>query len=225
VICQHGGLGTPETASGIVGNTSNYNHMTERAYQYKSGAHAFAPGLYLWRDDTAGPVHDRAQADIALKQLGGSIAALEVFAIRRVLDYFEKEGFARDGHIGMIGLSYGGSYAVLTAAADTRITAVYSSCQFNNRYIYNRADWVWRNSASSFLDAEIASLIAPRALFLEEGTSDDLFRADTFIAECERTVLFFEAAGASDKLKFRTFEGGHELCKDSAGYDFLFKYI
>ncbi len=224
VICQHGGLGTPEIVSGVVGDTANYNHLLERAATYGKGANTFAPGLYLWHDDYL-PKRDRADVDNSLKQLGGSIAALEVFAIRRTLDYFVNEGIARENHIGMIGLSYGGSYTLLTAAAEPRITAAYASCQYNNRYRYNWTDWTWPNAANTFLDAEIAALVAPRALYLEEGTRDELFDFEPFLRECERALPFFEAAGAGEKLKFRAFDGTHELDKENDGYDFVFRYL
>ena len=223
VICQHGGLGTPEVVSGVLGETYNYNNLLERAARYGTGANTFAPGLYLWSDDY-GPKKDRSAMDNALKQLGGSIAALEVYAIRRTLDWFMDEGIAREGHIGMIGLSYGGSYTLLTAAAEPRITAAYSSCQYNDRYLYNWSDWIWKGSAM-FLDAEMAALVAPRALYLEEGDSDELFDDKTFLAECERAVPFFEAAGAREKLSFRAFAGTHELDKADDGYDFVFRYL
>ncbi len=224
VICQHGGVGTPEIVSGVVGDTANYNRLLERAATYGKGANTFAPGLYLWHPDYL-PKYDRAGLDNSLKQVGGSIAALEVFAIRRTLDWFADEGIAKEGHIGMIGLSYGGSYTLLTAAAEPRITAAYASCQYNDRYLYNWADWTWTNAANTFLDAEMAALVAPRALYLEEGTRDELFASEPFLRECERAVPFFEAAGAGEKLKFRAFDGTHELDKDNDGYDFIFRYL
>ena len=76
-----------------------------------------------------------------------------------------------------------------------------------------------------FLDAEMAALVAPRALYLEEGDNDELFDDKTFLAECERAVPFFEAAGAADKLKFRAFEGTHELYKENEGYNFVFQHL
>ena len=72
------------------------------------------------------------------------------------------------------------------------------------------------------MDAEMAALVAPRALFLEEGDNDELFAWDSFLEECKRAEPFFAAANAADKLKYRVFPGTHELCKDDQGFDFLF---
>ena len=220
VICQHGGQGTPERISGLWDTTSNYNDLLARTARHGHGANTFAPGLCLWSDDY-GPKRERETLDRGLKQVGSSIAALEVFSLRRVLDYFIREGIAREGHIGMVGLSYGGSYTLLCAAADTRIRAAYSSCQYNDRYRYNWGDWTWKGSAA-LMDAEMAALVAPRALFLEEGDNDELFAWDSFLEECKRVEPFFAAANAADKLKYRVFNGNHELCKDDQGFDFLF---
>ena len=223
VICQHGGLGTPEYVSGIFGETYNYNHLLERAANYGKGANTFAPGLYLWGEGN-GPERDRDGIDNSLKQLGSSISALEVFAIRRTLDWFVDEGIAEEGHIGMIGMSYGGLYTLLTAAVDQRIHAAYSSCHYNNRYRYNSPDWTWKGSGM-FLDAEISALVAPRALYLEESDNDNLFDYTSFVAECERTVPFYEAAGVPENLKYNVFEGTHELDTKNDGYDFIFRNL
>ena len=223
VICQHGGLSTPEVLSGVLGDTFAYNRLLERTANYAKGANTFAPGLYLW-DDAHGPKTDRNRMDNDLKQLGGSIAAVEVYAIRRTLDYFLEQGIAKENHIGMIGMSYGGSYTLLTAAADSRINAAYSSCQYNDRYTYNRPDWTWKGSAM-YLDAEMAALVAPRPLYLEAGENDELFDVNTFLAECKRTEVFYEAAEAADKLKYSTHEGIHEFCKKDDGIAFIFQYI
>ena len=34
----------------------------------------------------------------------------------------------------MVGISYGAYFSLMTAACDTRIKAVYSSCFFNDRF-------------------------------------------------------------------------------------------
>ena len=226
VICQHGGGGSPEYVAGFYGD-SIYHGMGERALRYGSGANVFCPGLLIWdRAEEAGnPKFDRAKIDNDLKHLGGSIQALEVFALRRELDYFVTEGIAHLGHIGMMGLSYGGLYTLVTSAVDDRICAAYSSCHFNDRYEYLWPDWTWRGAAQHFLDAEIAALIAPRALFLEAGERDHLFSPDGFVREASRAAEFFTASGVPERIRYRITELGHEFATDSMGFDFVFKFI
>ena len=92
-----------------------------------------------------------------------------------------------------------------------------ASCQYNDRLRYCWADWTWKGSAG-FLDAEMAALVAPRALFLEAGEKDELFAPDSFLAECKRAEPFFDAANAACRLKYRVFNGNHEfwlnICKN-----------
>lgn len=226
VICQHGGGGSPEYVAGFYGD-SIYHGMAERALTHGGGANVFCPGLLIWdRAEEAGnPPFDRVGIDNALKHTGGSIQSLEVFAIRRVLDYFMGEGVATHGHIGMIGLSYGGLYTLVMTAVECRISAAYSSCHFNERYKYLWCDWTWKDASSRFLDAEIASLIAPRALFLEAGMTDHLFSPNSFEREATRAAEFFAAAGAEGKINYRITDCGHEFASDNAGLDFIFSFI
>ena len=125
VISQHGGLGTPELCSGFFGS-ANYNDMTLRIFQ--KGVNVFAPQLLLWKEGDFGEDSHRAEIDNDLRRLGGSIAALEIHCLSRCLDWLETwEGC--NGTFGMIGLSYGGFYALYTAAVDVRIRAALD-CSF-----------------------------------------------------------------------------------------------
>ena len=85
VLVQHGGWGTPERISGIYGDTQNYNGMLERVL--KQGVHAFAPQLLIWEKSSEVPCK-RKSVDERLKRLGGSITALEIYGLMRILDFF-----------------------------------------------------------------------------------------------------------------------------------------
>ncbi|MBE6617043.1 MAG: hypothetical protein E7627_03730 [Ruminococcaceae bacterium] len=231
IIAQHGGCGNPEAAAETF-EENNYNGMVRRAATYGGGANVLCPMLLMWPDrfePAPKAIEDegysRSRIDARLKQVGSSITAVETFAIRRMLTYFIENGTAKEGHIGMLGLSYGGFYTTVTAAVDTRINAAYSSCQYSDRYRYGREDWIWGDNASRFLDAEVASLIAPRPFFADEGDRDDLFDFRAFLGECERTIPYFEAAGAKDSFKYRTFDGTHEFAKDDEGIAFIYNAI
>jgi dipeptidyl aminopeptidase/acylaminoacyl peptidase len=218
IISQHGGGGTPELCSDFYFDT-NYTHMTRRVLE--KNAVVFAPQLLLWDKNNFKAEYDRKTADNSLKQFGSGITALEVFCIMRSTDYFAAQPYIDAGRIGMIGLSYGGLYTMVTAAADTRIKSAYSSCFFNDRLTYSGFECEWFNAAHTFLDAEMTALVAPRRLYIEAGKNDQLFRPETATAEYERLVPFFEAAGAADNLRFNVFEGDHMLDRDDSGLDFF----
>lgn len=224
VLSQHGGQGTPELCSSLTGTSDNYHDMTIRILG--RGAAVFAPQLLLWDAEVYGIPHERQKVDVRLKQLGGSIAALEITCLRTCIDYLcSRFSCVDESRIGMAGLSYGGFYTLFTAAVEPRIKAAYSSCFFNSRYAYPWSDWVWFNSGSRFLDAEVAALIAPRALYLEVADRDELFAPHGATSEFHRLIPYYQAQNAGGKLRFQVFDGVHELNRADDGIDFLFAHL
>lgn len=217
VISQHGGLGTPELCSGLYeSGTSNYNRMTERIFE--RGVNVFAPQLLIWDSDWVGVKFDRRDIDSKLKQLGGSITALEVSCLRSVISYFEALPEIDGDKIGMAGLSYGGFYTLFTTAADTRIKAALSGAFFNDLYKYSHSDYTWKNQAKRFLESEIALLCYPRRLWLSVGSDDEVFDIETSKTEYARLLKELELCGIGDEwLKFEIFDGKHEFCPNDSG--------
>ncbi|WP_169977782.1 alpha/beta hydrolase family protein [Tautonia rosea] len=92
----------------------------------------------------------------------------EVNAVRAALDWFTRDGQA-ELPIGVAGHGEGGLIALYAAALDERVDAAWVAGFFGNR------QEVWREPIerdiwgllNEFGDAEIASLIAPRALLIE----------------------------------------------------------
>jgi len=97
-------------------------------------------------------------------EMGRHIIGYEVQKVLAAVDWFSVD--ARKRPIGIVGYGEGGLVAFYAAAADTRITAACVSGYFKPR------EDVWREPIyrnvfgllDEFGDAEIASLIAPRAL-------------------------------------------------------------
>lgn len=223
VISQHGGAGTPELCSDFYGDT-NYNHQTRRLLE--RGAVVFAPQLLLWSVPAYGDPYDRQALDADLKQLGSSITALEVFGIMRCLDYFANQPYCHTEHIGMAGLSYGGFYTMMTAAADTRIRSAYASCSFVDAVgLPGFPDWKWQGSGLTFNEAGIAALIAPRAVCFDAGDRDDLFGSDMSRREYAAAKPFFEAQGVPDNIFLKCFDGTHEMDPADDCMDFFFAHL
>lgn len=230
VICQHGGYGTPELVCGMHGD-NHYDGIVWRLVERQ--ATVFLPQLLLWRKDEDdqdcfpgyGLPYDRVKIDAQLKQVGSSITALEVYCIVRSLDVLQTLDFIERDCVGMTGPSYGGFYTLMTTALETRIRVGYASAFFNSRIRYNWPDFTWFGSACSFLDAEIAALVAPRALYIEVGRQDPVFNVETAIEEFDRLKPFYEAQQAVDKLVFSVINKGHRYDDRSVGLDFLMKHI
>lgn len=111
-------------------------------------------------------------------EMGRHVIGYEVQKILAAVDWFSAEN-QRQGTslgIGVMGYAEGGLLALHAAALDERITATVVSGYFENR---DRlwAEPIYRNLFGvlrEFADADIASLIAPRALILEHSSSPEV---------------------------------------------------
>ncbi len=217
IIAQHGGAGTTELCSGVLGGSANYNGMVSELC--KKGVHVFTPQLFLWENV---PAEERAQIDPKLKQLGSSITAVEVYEIMQAIDYLSCLPNVDENRIGMVGMSYGGFYTLFTTAIDTRIKAAVASSQYNNRFEYSWSDWTWFNAGFSFRDNEVAALVYPRPLCLEIGDKDELFKAEFGQKEYERLS---EIIGDANWPEFRVFDGNHEFYKGGEDLERLVQFL
>ena len=210
VIAQHGGCGTPELVSGFYfdGSSVNYNNMVTGLMPHR--VHIFLPALQLWDASFYGQTYDRIATDARLKRLGGSITALEVYAISRIIDYFEAT--LNPLSVGMVGLSYGGMYTLFAAAAEPRIRSAISSSFFSDRRYYAWADWTYRDAAALYDDPEIACLCYPRRLCIEMGDRDELFALHHTQAAAEQVMDYCKAADIDPSSWFDCliFDGIHE---------------
>lgn len=216
VTAIHGGDGTPELMSDMYGK-NYYSHITRRLLDRNVAV--FAPQLLIWDGKTYGDMFDRFDIDARYKALGGSLTAFECECIRGAWDKLCETEFVDCERMGVVGLSYGGYYSLVTAALDERIKAVYSACVFNDRIKYSRPDFVYKGMAESFLDAEIAALISPRPLYIEAGKNDGIFKAEGAIREIERLKPYY--SDHPSKLVFKITDTGHKYDDTDEGIEFL----
>ena len=223
VFVCHGGAGTPEVISGIDGQTWNYNDLAFRVI--KRGANAFLPQFMLWNMEEYGTEYNRLYADGKLRQLGGSMTALELYFLRGALDYFIENGMVNQDKIGVAGLSYGGMYALHFSALDERVKACYSCSWVADGFDYSWADWSYFNAQNAVSTVETLALVCPRALVVGMGEHDELFDWKKTKESCEKAKAFYRAFGVEENLKVCIFNGGHEADRSEEEIDFLFKNL
>jgi dienelactone hydrolase len=108
-------------------------------------------------------------------ELGRGIIGYEVQKVLAVVDWFAKDG-STNGKIGVIGWGEGGLLALYSAAVDSRLSAACVSGYFDDR----RNMWqepMDRNVfglLDQYGDAEVASLVAPRALIIEAAKGPEV---------------------------------------------------
>ena len=219
VIGVHGGGGTPELCSGFYWRSANYHQLVRRMTD--RGVNVFAPQLLLWKHEEYGTEFERLHYDGKLRQLGGSITALELYLVRGCIDYFIRTGEVCAEKIGTAGLSYGGKFALHLAAIDPRIKACYSCSWVSDEYCYSWADWSYYNAQSLFGTVETAAMIAPRALTVAMGDHDKLFLADLTRKACDGIAEYYRVFDREDRFLPVIFEGDHELDQGESELDFL----
>ena len=212
IFALAGGGGTSEIVGDLFVHSSNYNHMVRRVL--KPGIKVFAPQLLLWNKEIYGSDNDRGWLNHRLIQMGGSITAFEVQCLKRTLDWWLENEQTDAEKVGVIGLSYGGMYALHFGALDPRIRCTYSSCWFSDRRKHNWHDWTYFNAERTFFDAEVASLVLPRKLYIEVAIDDEVFPAIDAKKERERLEKYAKDKGLFAHLHYKEFEGKHELDTD-----------
>lgn len=220
VVGLHGGEGTPELVSSIHMHSANYNHLVRRMTD--RGANVLVPQLLLWSKNNYGGEYERIYTDGKLRQLGGSITALELYFLRGLIDYFAKNEAINQEKIGVCGMSYGGMYALHLAALDTRIKACYSCSWVCDGFVYSWADWSYKNAQNTFATAETAGLIAPRALAVAMGDKDELFDSRLTEKECGKIEEYYKAFEAAENFFVEIFDGTHEFDKGDKEFEFFF---
>lgn len=230
VIAQHGGGSSPEICGDLLG-VSNYGFFTKRALEH--GMVVFAPQLLLWKFDIdTGEkqlVNDlqyrRDSINNQLRPLGLTVTGLEIFCIRRSIDYLSTLAYVDENRIGMMGLSYGGYFSLYTAAVDTRIRSVYAAGFFNDRTKVCFIDWNYPNAANTFMDAEVAALVAPRRLQVDVGLDDPVFDYRPSENEGKRAADYYARLGAPNSFRYNLWKGGHRFDESGSGFDFFFDGI
>jgi dienelactone hydrolase len=217
VISMHGGGGSPEVA--LFNGGANYHDMVRGGV--KRGYVVFAP-QHLFAADGF-PKDVRLRMDARLRLVGTSITAVEIAKITRSLDVLLKRPEVDPARVAMVGLSYGGYYALVTPAVDTRIKVSVCSCYYGvqeSRYARDElsipGDFQFADRFSLFRDSDIAALICPRALQVQAGSRDGVDHRDGGKPLAPQSAAYYKKLGLADRFEHKIFEGGHEFHDDSA---------
>jgi dienelactone hydrolase len=165
---------TPEMLAGLAPGVSPAAQFARRLAE--NGCEVVVP-LLVNREDTFSGIPGKGMTNMPHREwiyrmafeVGHHIIGYEVQKILAVMDWFDAENKKQRLPIGVIGYGEGGLLALYSAAIDTRIDATMVSGYFQAR------EEVWKEPIyrdiwgliREFGDAEIAGMIAPRALIIE----------------------------------------------------------
>jgi dienelactone hydrolase len=153
---------------------------------------------------------------MAALMLGENMIGWRTWDAMCALDYLEMRPEVNPERLGVLGISGGGLTALFTAAMDMRVKAAMVSGYLNTfagsvlsiqHCVDNYAPALYSLCEMS----DIAGLIAPRALFAENGRRDPIFPVASFEKTVTKVAAIYEAFGASDAFQPCVFEGGHEF--------------
>ncbi len=225
VISMHGGGGSPEVA--LFRGGANYHDMVrggvKRGYVVFAPQHLFSAEGY--------PKDVRNRTDERLRLVGTSLTAVEIAKITRSLDALLQRPEVDAKRVAMVGLSYGGYYALVTPAIDTRIKVAVCSCYYGvqeSRYERDElsipSDFRFPGRFTLFRDSDIAALICPRALQIQAGSKDGVDHRDGGKLLAPQSAAYYEKLGLADRFQHLIFEGGHEFHDESA-WEFVKKHL
>ena len=195
----------------------------------KRGYVVFAPTHLFFAEGYPRDIRNRI--DERMRLIGTSLTAVEIYKISRALDVLVKRPEVDPKRIGMVGLSYGGYYTLVTAALETRIKASVSSCYYGvqeGRYEQDEngvpSDFRFTDRFTLFRDDSLVSLICPRALEIQAGATDNASHREMGKRIAPKSAEFYGKLNVPSKFRFVVFDGGHEF-HDTTAWEWLSKHL
>lgn len=137
----------------------------------------------------------------------------------RTLDYLASRPEVDRRRLGCVGLSVGGYRSFLLAALDPRIKAAVdvgwmtSYASNIRRHVINTVGFTFHiPGLYRYLDLpDLAALIAPRSVFVMNGSKDTLFPPDGVDKAYRKIEACFRKAGIADHQRCRVYEAPHQF--------------
>jgi hypothetical protein len=161
--------------------------------------------------------------------LGQTMIGWRVYDVMRAIDLIETRKELDAQRVGCMGISGGGTCTTFSAALEPRIKAAMISGYLNtfrdsilsishciDNYVPGILNW-----AEMY---DVASLIAPRPLFVESGEKDNIFPIAASRASFGRVQKVYEIFDAAALTEQETFDGPHSFW-GKRGLPFLAKHL
>lgn len=211
---------TPEELSELIGRY----HSDFGARFARRGYVVITPDALGFGERVAdrGAPHHQAMGRV-VEYLGYTHTGLRLLDDIRALSVLSAWPGVDATRIGAVGLSEGGKRTMFLSAFDERVrTAVVSGYFTSIRQeveAWNRlGGWDLCNTLPGLLRVadlpEIAAMIAPRPLLIQNGRGDPLYTLEAVAAGFETVSRAYTAAGAPGSVALDLFDGGHRYVSD-----------
>ncbi|MYB76481.1 MAG: hypothetical protein F4X83_05170 [Chloroflexi bacterium] len=171
----------PEMLAGLAPGVPPEQQFARRLVEM--GCQVVVPVLidreHTWSGNPAIRMTDQPHREYVYRmacEMGRHVIGYEVQKLLALVGFFAAQPAPEDVPVGVFGFGEGGLLALYSGALDERIAAVGVSGHFRNRTqlwqepLYRN---VWR-LLRGFGDAELASMVAPRALIVEAANAPDI---------------------------------------------------
>lgn len=180
-----------------------------------------------------GPVAEKAEcllSDATLRYQGKTSLGERVTDVFNAVDLLAKEPSIDPKRLAVMGISAGGTTALYSAALDERLKCaiVVSALSTYNDSIFRQVQCMcnYIPGLPAIADpAQVAGLVAPRALFVESGLTDDRFPARSARAVWQQVEGLYKRMGASDKIGLDVCNHGHRCFFGKQAIKFLNKVL
>jgi dienelactone hydrolase len=147
----------------------------------------------------------------------------------RALDYLQTRKEVDSTRLADMGISGGGTTSFYLAAVDQRVKAAVISGYFNT---YKDSLVSVSHCMDNYIPGilkyaemyDVAGLIAPRALFAESGTKDNIFPYRATQLAVRRARAIYRVFGCRNNVGLEVFEGEHQFYGKGA-FEFLAKWL
>jgi dienelactone hydrolase len=153
----------------------------------------------------------------------------------RTVDYLASRPEVDRRRLGCVGLSVGGYRSFVLAALDSRIKAAVDVCWMTSygsnirRHVLNTVGFTFHiPGLYRYLDLpDLAALIAPRSVFVINGSKDTLFPSDGVDRAHRKIDACFRKAGAAEHQRCRVYDAPHQFNRAMQGeaWDWLAAHI
>ena len=241
ILCSHGhGPFGKESVAGNASTAERAARIARLNYDYgeqmaRRGFLTISPDLRVFgeRSDGGNPYPGRDRCNVHFLRgmiLGIYTLTLNIWDMKRCIDYLETRPEVDPDRIGMMGLSQGGTMTTFTSAIEPRIKAadIIGYMSLWRRLAIGRGATCGSQVAPDILKyldiPDIAGLIAPRPLLVEMGVHDMTFLIENQLDGFAQVESIYAAAGASDRLWSDVHPGGHAFAGNKA-FDFFDRYL
>lgn len=224
VVCAHGhGIGGKCMVGLDARGRPAYDYAKQLAVRLaEHGFVAIAPDWRAFGERYEPPDRDPFPQDLcnlahlAAEHFGFNQLALNVWDAMRTIDYLATRREVDAARIGCVGCSFGGTMTMFLAAADRRVRAACISGYLGSTSAALRQLATCGSQTLPGLlrwgdRAEVAGLICPRPLLIQNGQFDSSFPWSEAKPEYERLQRLYRAAGHESRLALDLFDGCHEI--------------